>query len=57
MNLRFLQLPTTRRFIQVCAVYFDLATFETILIQSGLLVDEDGDTIFGYLEFGLGGIH
>ena len=52
-----LQLPTTRRFIQVRAIYFDLAALDTFFIQSGLIVDadEDGDTILGYLDSGLGG--
>jgi hypothetical protein len=43
--------------LHVCAVYFDLATLDSIFIQSGLIVDadEDGDTILGYLDSGLGG--
>jgi len=57
MNFAYLQLLITRRFIQVCSVYFDLAALDTIFIQSGLIVDadEDGDTILGYLDSGLGG--
>lgn len=53
----YLQLHTTRRFMQLCAVYFDLAALDTISIQSGLIVDadEDCDTILGYLDSGLGG--
>jgi hypothetical protein len=41
--------------MQICAVYFDLAALDTIFIQSVLIVDEDGDTILGYLDSGLGG--
>jgi len=57
--VRFEFTPTTYNsaVIQVCAVYFDLAALDTIFIQSGLIVDadEDGDTILGYLDSGLGG--
>ena len=57
MKLFLLQLPTTRRFIHVCAVYCGLAALAISFDQSGLIVDayEHGDTILGYLEFGLGG--
>jgi hypothetical protein len=36
---------------------FSPAALDTIFIQSGLIVDadEDGDTILGYLDSGLGG--
>ena len=55
MGVDYLQLHRTRRFIQVCAVYFDLAALAISFGQSGLIVDadEDGDTILGYLDFGL----